>query len=177
MTATTRAEKRKWDGTLASTVPARLVAAPVDAVTWYIAAGAERLHPRKGETERVDPPELWVAVVGEWWVLCGKGERDGEIESYVLHAAAPFAAPTAKVIAWVDLDLDFEVEGEHVALEDEAQFHAHARSMAYPDEVVRGAWSGISRIAPRYTTGEWPFDGWMARCLAEQVAATADGSA
>jgi hypothetical protein len=48
-----------------------------------------------------------------------------------------------------------------VALYDEAQFHAHARTMSYPDDVVRGAWSGISRIAPRYTTGEWPFDGWM----------------
>jgi hypothetical protein len=176
MTAPTRAEKRKWDGALSSTVPARVVQAPVDAVTWYVAAGAERLHPRKGETERVDPPELWVAVPGEWWVLCGKGERDGDIESYVLHAAAPFAAPTAGLITWVDLDLDFEVEGDDVALEDEAQFHAHARSMSYPDEVVRGAWSGISSVAPRYTTGEWPFDGWMGRCLAEQVAEHPAGS-
>ena len=33
--------------------------------------------------------------------------------------------------------------------------------MSYPDDVVRGAWSGISALAPRYTTGEWPFDGWM----------------
>jgi hypothetical protein len=37
--------------------------------------------------------------------------------------------------------------------------------MAYPDEVVRGAWSGISLMAARYTTGDWPFDGslqaWM----------------
>ena len=49
-------------------------------------------------------------------------------------------------------------------------------SMSYPDDVVRGAWSGISSIAPRYTTGEWPFDGWMGRCLAEQVAADVAGS-
>jgi hypothetical protein len=176
MTAPTRAEKRKWDGALSSTVPARVVQVPFDAVTWFVAAGAERLHPRRGETERVDPPELWVAVPGEWWVLCGKGERDGDIESYVLHAAAPFAAPTAGLITWVDLDLDFEVEGDDVALEDEAQFHAHARSMSYPDEVVRGAWSGISSVAPRYTTGEWPFDGSMGRCLAEQVAEHPAGS-
>jgi hypothetical protein len=174
MTSTARAEKRKWDGTLSSTAPVRWVPAPVDAVTWYIAAGAERVHPRKGETERLEAPELWVAVPGDWWVLCGKGGRAGEIDSYVLHAAAPFVAPTEELITWVDLDLDFEVEGDNVALEDEAQFHAHARSMSYPDEVVRGAWSGISSIAPRYTTGEWPFDGWMGRCLAEQVAATED---
>jgi hypothetical protein len=175
MSTPSRAEKRKWDGTLSSTVAARLLAAPVDAVTWYVAAGAERAHPRKGETERVHPHELWVARPGEWWVLCGKGEGAGGIDSYVLHAAAPFASPTAELIVWVDLDLDYEVEGDEVALEDEAQFHAHARSMSYPDDVVRGAWSGISSIAPRYTTGEWPFDGWMGRCLAEQVA-TEDGA-
>jgi hypothetical protein len=170
-----RAEKRKWDGSLTSTVPARMVPAPAGAVAWYVAAGAARQHPRTGETTRVDPPELWIAVPGEWWVLCAKGEGDGGIDSYVLHAAAPFAEPAAGVIAWVDLDLDFEVEGDSIALEDEAEFHAHARSMSYPDEVVRGAWSGISEMAPRYTTGEWPFDGWMGRRLAEQVAATGNG--
>ena len=37
----------------------------------------------------------------------------------------------------------------------------HAGTMGYPDHVVRGAWSGISSIAPRYTTGDWPFDGSM----------------
>ena len=74
------------------------------------------------------------------------------------------------MISWIDLDLDFEVTDGVVALEDEAQFHAHARSMSYPDEVVRGAWSGISQIAPRYTTGEWPFDGWMGQRLAAEVA-------
>ena len=62
---------------------------------------------------------------------------------------------------WVDLDLDFEVTGDEVALKDEAQFHEHARTMCYPDDVVRGAWSGISTIAARYTNGDWPFDGSM----------------
>jgi hypothetical protein len=37
--------------------------------------------------------------------------------------------------------------------------------MGYPDEIVRGAWSGISWIAARYTTGEWPFDGTIQRCV------------
>ena len=62
-------------------------------------------------------------------------------------------------ILWVDLDLDFEVTADHVEIDDEAEFHEHARTMGYPDEVVRGAWSGISTIAPRYTNGDWPFDG------------------
>ena len=112
-----------------------------------------------------------MAVPGEWWVLCGRRAEDGTIGDYVLHAAVAFEAPSAEVVCWVDLDLDFEVHGDNVALEDEAQFHEHARSMSYPDDVVFGAWSGISTIAPRYTTGEWPFDGWMERCLADAVSA------
>ena len=49
--------------------------------------------------------------------------------------------------------------------EDEAQFHDRARTMGYPDEVVRGAWLGISTIAARYTNGDWPFDGSMQEWL------------
>jgi protein associated with RNAse G/E len=62
---------------------------------------------------------------------------------------------------WVDLDLDFEVSAEEAAIHDEVQFHEHARTMRYPDRVVRGAWSGISTIAARFTNGDWPFDGSM----------------
>ena len=59
------------------------------------------------------------------------------------------------------ISTDFEVTSDEVALQDEAQFHDHARTMGYPDEIVRGAWSGISMIAARYTTGDGPFDGSM----------------
>jgi protein associated with RNAse G/E len=169
-----RAEKHKWDGTVSSVGPARLVAAPGDAVAWYVAAGSERLLPSKESSERVANHELWVAVQGEWWVLCGECAEDGEITGYMLHAATSFEVPGPDLLVWIDLDLDYEVHGDNVALEDEAQFHAHARSMSYPDEVVRGAWSGISTIAPRYTTGEWPFDGWMGQCLAAAVAGHGD---
>ena len=167
-----RAEKRKWDRRLSSIGPARIVAAPGDAVAWYVAEGSERTQPSKQTSEVVARHELWVAVPGEWWVLCGEGSAPGEIESYVLHAAAPFERPGADLISWIDLDLDFEVVDGVVALEDEAEFDAHARSMSYPDEVVRGAWSGISSVAPRYTTGEWPFDGWLGGALADAVADT-----
>ena len=77
----------------------------------------------------------------------------------MLHAATPFEPPRGGLLTWVDLDLDFEMRGEHVALADETEFHQHAREMSYPDDVIVGAWSGISKIAPRFTTGEWPFDG------------------
>ncbi|MDF2733116.1 MAG: hypothetical protein K0S92_1753 [Desertimonas sp.] len=165
-------QKRKWDGTVSSVGEGRLVAAPAPAVAWFVAAGSPRLHPSKSTSVRVASHELWVATPGEWWVLCAQGAGVGDVSTYVLHAATPFERPAAVLFSWIDLDLDFEVADGVVALEDEAEFHAHASTMSYPHDVVRGAWSGISQIAPRYTTGEWPFDGWMARQLAAAVAAT-----
>jgi hypothetical protein len=170
----TVAEKRKWDGTLSAVGPARLVSAPGHAVAWYVAAGSERRLPSKDSIERVATHELWVAAPGEWWVLCGQGDGGDDVAAYVLHAATPFELPRSNIISWVDLDLDFEVTADVIELEDEAEFHAHASSMAYPDDVVRGAWSGISALAPRFTTGEWPFDGWLAQRLAREVAADRD---
>jgi hypothetical protein len=129
---------------------------------WFVRAGSRRDHPGKGLAELVGRDELWVAVPGEWWVLCGYSDATRSLTGYKVHAAVAFEAPSSVAeIPWVDLDLDFEVAGDEVALEDEAQFHENARTMGYPDGVVRGAWSGISTIAARYTNGEWPFDGSM----------------
>lgn len=161
-----RVEKRKWDGSVASVEVAELLEASPDATVWHLAAGTERQRPRKGTSEIVDREELWLAVEGQWWVLCAHVGDDRSVEELVLHAAAPFAPGDDGLIRWIDLDLDFEVRGDHLSLEDEAQFHAHARTMSYPDEVVRGAWAGVSAIAARYTTGEWPFDGSLERYLA-----------
>ena len=53
------------------------------------------------------------------------------------------------------------MRGGELSLEDEEQFHRHAATMSYPRDVIRGTWAGISRMAPRYTMSEWPFDGWL----------------
>lgn len=54
--------------------------------------------------------ELWVAVPGEWWVLCGYTDAARSLIGYKVHAAAPFEAPASgEEILWVDLDLDFEI--------------------------------------------------------------------
>lgn len=177
MSPLVRVEKRKWDGSLSAAVDeARLVPAPTSAVAWFVPTGSERVV--HGEPERLSHDELWVTVPGEWWVLCAKADRQAIVD-LILHAAAPVEiadvdAADLSVIAWIDLDLDFEVHGKDITLEDEAQFHEHAATMAYPTDVIRGAWSGISRLAPRYTTREWPFDGWLEQELAvarAQVAA------
>ena len=160
--ATVRVEKRKWDGTVSAMDNGEPLTVPGDISVWLIRAGSRRERPRSGESELVASNELWVAVPGQWWVLCGYLDVDRSFNGYKVHASAPFEVPSsADEIVWIDLDLDFEVSGNEVEIEDEAQFHDHARTMGYPDEVVRGAWSGISTIAARYTTGEWPFDGSM----------------
>ena len=157
---TTRVEKRKWDQTVAAVDTARPVAMRGDCSAWFVLAGSERERPRLGTIELVGSDELWVAVPGEWWVLCAQTDAAGSISGYRIHAAAPFEVPRSDdLIVWVDLDLDFDVIGAEVALEDEAKFHEHASTMGYPAEIVRGAWSGVSTIAARYTIGDWPFDG------------------
>jgi hypothetical protein len=173
--ADVRVEKRKWNGAV-STVDAcaRRVPAPPSTTAWFVRRGDERARPSRASSEAVLHDELWVAANDDWWVLCV--EADGStIISLVLHAAAPLGPVDGDVVVWIDLDLDFEVRGDDVRLEDEAEFHRHAATMAYPPDVVRGAWGGISGMAARYTMGEWPFDGWLNGTLAS-VRASTDGT-
>ena len=159
--ATVRVEKRKWDRTVSAVDIAYPLAAG-DTSVWFVPIGNRRERPNRGTTETVTSDELWVAVPGEWWILCGYLDANGSLSGYKVHASAPFETPlTQDEIVWVDLDLDFEVTGHQLALLDEDEFHAHAGTMAYPDDVVRGAWAGIATIAARYTNREWPFDGSM----------------
>jgi hypothetical protein len=160
-----RVEKRKWDGSVSTVNAAERLPSTHGAVAWFVPAGASRPHPSKGTVGEVAADEVWAAVPGQWWVLCARIGPDRTVDEYVLHAAAPFEAPVEDDITWVDLDLDFEVHGERSAVEDETQFHEHARAMAYPDDVIVGAWSGISALAPRFTTGDWPFDGSLAALI------------
>jgi hypothetical protein len=165
VTTAVRVEKRKWDGSVSAVDVAERLPSTHGAVAWYVPAGASRPHPSKGTVDEVAADEVWAAVPGEWWVLCARIGPDRTVDGYVLHAAAPFAPAGDDTIEWIDLDLDFEVHGEESAVEDETQFHEHARAMAYPEDVIVGAWSGISQIAPRFTTGAWPFDGSLAALI------------
>ena len=161
-TAIVRVVKRKWDRTVPMVDCAQLLSVPGDTSAWFVPTGSRRDRPSRGRIEVVSGAELWVAVPGEWWVLCGYVDAGGSLKGYKVHASAPFETPrTAGEIVWVDLDLDFVVTGNEPALLDEDEFHTHARTMAYPDDVVRGAWSGIATVAARYTNGDWPFDGSM----------------
>jgi protein associated with RNAse G/E len=163
-----RVVKRKWDESVSAVDTAHALSVPGDTYAWIVPAGSRRERPQRTNADVVAGDELWIAVPGEWWILCGYLDANGALTGYKVHASAPFEAPGSPAeITWVDLDLDFEVTASQLALLDEDEFHDHARTMAYPDHVVRGAWSGIATIAARYTTGEWPFDGsldaWMER--------------
>lgn len=157
--ATVRVVKRKWDGSVSAVDTASRCAGADGRVAWIVRAGSSRSKPRSGTVEVVERDELWLSAPGAWWVLCSYPDAGRPLTAYTVHASAPFEAPSADEIQWVDLDLDLDITGEDLALRDETQFHDHARTMAYPSEVVRGAWSGISTMAARYTTGDWPFDG------------------
>jgi uncharacterized protein len=159
--ATVNVVKRKWDGSVSAVDTADPLLVSGGSSAWLVRAGSRRERPVSGAIEVVESDELWVAVPGQWWVLCGYTDAARTLNGYKVHAAAPFEAPSGDEIVWVDLDLDFEITGDEVAIQDEAQFHDHARTMSYPDRVVRGAWSGISTIAACYTNGDWPFDGSM----------------
>ena len=158
--ASVRVVKRKWDGTVSAIDTAHTLAVPGVISAWFVRAGSRRERPRSGETEVVGCDELWVAVPGEWWVLCGYTNAAQSLTGYKIHDTAPFEAPRSDdEIVWIDLDLDFDIDGDDLEVQDEAQFHDHALSMGYSHQIVRGAWSGISTMAARYTNGDWPFDG------------------
>jgi hypothetical protein len=152
-----RIEERKWDGTISTVVErAQLISGPPATMIWLVPAGTQRHRPTLHRTDHVIHDELWVSTPDEWSLLCAHADASG-IVSLLLHAAAPFESTTP--IVWFDLDLDLDMCGDDVVLRDEAEFHRHALTMEYPREVIPGAWGGICRLAPRYTLGEWPFDG------------------
>lgn len=152
-------EKRKWDGSLSSTTTAWLVDGPSEGLCWFVPSGTAR----RGDSGRsaTGPDEIWVAERGKWWVLCGESGDDGAIAAIEIHAAAPAERPSETLITWIDLDLDFVARGEHAELVDVDCFHARARTLGYPAAVVHAAWAGVSELAPRFTTREWPLDGTL----------------
>ena len=152
MNHTLRVEKRKWDGTISAVVPhAHPITTTDQALAWYLPAGAQRLRPTHPTVERLARDELWATSRGEWWVLRAETDERGYLDM-VVHAAVPVEATAPDRIIWIDLDLDLEVHLDEISLRDESEFHCHAVTMAYPREVIRGAWAGIARVAPRYTT-------------------------
>ena len=137
------------------------VAVPDDLSAWLVPAGSTRQRPASAPSKPRLRRALGRGAGGVVGALRLHG-RGPVANGYKVHASGPFEVPPGDdEIVWVDLDLDFVVHGDEVELDDEAQFHDHARTMGYPDASSGVRWSGISTIAARYTNGDWPFDGTM----------------
>jgi|GEM_PF-3157599 len=151
-------EKRKWDGSVSARWPALLAAAPPDPWLWHTPAGAWRPHPWKGREETVRCREVSVGGL-DWWLLTVKIDGGGRPHSWEVDAILPVERTRNDVLAFVDLDLDLELDlarGE-VHLKDEADFHRRAQEMGYPDWVRRAAWKGLWEAKRRFRHGLWPF--------------------
>ena len=66
------------------------------------------------------------------------------ISRYVLHAAAPIEAAVDDALSWIDLDLDFQMHGDEVALVDEDGEAIHLVT-----HLARAGWSRARVQAPQ----------------------------
>ena len=151
-------EKRKWDGTVSARWVSRLVSQQPSVWCWRTDIGTIRERPRLGALEVVTQEELSVAGQG-WWVLTAFLDPDGRIERMKVDAATPVARETDRLLWFVDLDLDLQIEGSTVIVRDEDVLVRRAREMGYPPEVCRRARAALDDVAARWATRRWPFDG------------------
>jgi hypothetical protein len=162
-------EKRKWDGSVAARSHALLLSGGPQVVCWITPAGTLRERPRKGQTEVVERPEIWMSG-GRWWVVSASPEDDGRVCRYTVDAGLAPRPPQHGVLSFVDLDLDLDIRGDRVGLKDIADFCRRTVSMRYPPRVVAGAVLGVLDAAWRVQGRRWPFDGWLATRLREGMA-------
>jgi len=151
-------EKRKWDGTVSARSVSRLVSRQGSVWCWRTEIGTIRERPRLGALEVLTQDELSVAGQG-WWVLTAFLDPDGGIERMKADAATPVAAETDRLLSFIDLDLDLQIEGSTVIVRDEDVMVRRAREMGYPPDVCRRARAALDDVAARWATHRWPFDG------------------
>ena len=108
-------QKHKWDGRVSSVGEARLVAAPRDAVAWYVAPRSVRLLPSKSSSVRVTSHELWVAPPANGGCCVPRARAMVTSRRTCSTPRHRSSRPSADVIRWIDLDLDFEVTDGVVA--------------------------------------------------------------
>jgi len=150
-------EKRKWDGTVSARWAARVVSREASVWCWRTDIGTIRERPRLDALEVVTQEELSVAGQG-WWVLTAFLDADGRIERMKVDAATPVTAETDRLLWFVDLDLDLQIEGSSVIVRDEDVLVRRAREMGYPPEVCGRARAALEDVAARWATRRWPFD-------------------
>jgi hypothetical protein len=150
-------EKRKWDGSVAASWPARLWQED-GRILWWSPPGTVRAHPRRGERERLTRHER-AASCGAGWIVTAVLTGDGDLVRYEVDATVGDERVRDGVFAFVDLDLDLEIRDGSEEVQDLIQFAERGRAMGYPPGTLTWALGALEDARERHRTRAWPFDG------------------
>jgi hypothetical protein len=150
-------EKRKWDGSVSARWEADLRRSG-GRVVLVTAPGTRRERPRRGEVEVTRCLEV-SASHGAGWLVTAVAGADGTLVRYEVDATVGDEEPRGDVFAFVDLDLDLEIEGGEPRVEDLADFAERRRAMGYPPGLLTHAATALDDALARWRRRDWPFDG------------------
>jgi hypothetical protein len=150
-------EKRKWDGSISARWPARLQR-DGGRLTWRTPPGTERTRPRKGRTETTEHLEV-SATCGEGWIVTAFIGDEGEVMRYEVDATTGDEVDQDGVVAFIDLDVDMEIEDGAVEVNDLVEFAERREQMGYPPGMLSAIVVALDRALDRHRRGDWPFDG------------------
>lgn len=159
--APTTIEKRKWDGSVSARWEGLLWTEDGGRTLWWTPAGTRRAHRRKGELEVTAHHEVTASTGAGWIATAVIGER-GEVVRYEVDATVGDERVVDGVFGFVDLDLDLEIAGDRVEVQDLAEFAGRRREMGYPPEVMQAAIRSLGEVRELHEAGRWPFDGSLA---------------
>ncbi|HSJ72840.1 MAG TPA: DUF402 domain-containing protein [Miltoncostaeaceae bacterium] len=150
-------EKRKWDGSVSARWTARFQRDGAR-MTWRTPPGTPREHPRSGRHETTEHLEV-SATCGEGWIVTAVIDADGELLRYEVDATAGQEVERDGVLAFIDLDLDLEINEGAAEVTDLMQFAERREQMGYPPGMLSAVVTALDKALRRHRRGDWPFDG------------------
>jgi hypothetical protein len=104
------------------------------------------------------PPEE-PAACGEGWIATAVMDGDAELLRYEVDATAGDEVERDGVLAFIDLDIDLEIEGGTALVSDLVQFAERREEMGYPPGLLSAVVVALDKALRRHRQGDWPFDG------------------
>jgi uncharacterized protein len=150
-------EKRKWDGSVSARWTAQFRRDGAR-LTWRTPPGTERAHPRSGRRETTEHLEV-SATCGEGWIVTAVIGGDGGLTRYEVDATAGQEVERDGVLAFIDLDIDLEIDEGTVVVTDLIEFAERREQMGYPPGMLSGVVIALDKALRRHRRGDWPFDG------------------
>jgi protein associated with RNAse G/E len=84
---------------------------------------------------------------------------DGQAVRYEVDATAGDEALHDGVLAFIDLDVDMDIEEGVVEVTDLVEFAERRERMGYPPGLLSAVVLALDRALDRRRRGDWPFDG------------------